>query len=319
MSRPATLVTGASGFLGSHLVDHLFERGPVSATYHSSTPPEGADAVDWQRLDVLDADAVRKAVAGCDRVYHLAGVGLGSADAATVRRVNAEGTRNVVAACLDAAIDRLLFVSTAGTRRAAGVADETDVARPIGAYQESKAAAERIVDGAVTEGFDAVTVHPTSAFGPRDGEFTARLLTIASDPKLLAHPPGGASIVGVDDVVSGTVAAMNRGRSGEHYLLGGQNLTYREALDVIASVIDGHAPLITLPAPLIHALGPVAGAVNRRFDRRFFPFNASMARLATDTHFYSSRKARSELDYDPTPFRDVVPAAWDWFRREFRD
>jgi len=319
MTRDAdALVTGASGFLGSHLLGRLAdEDAAVTATRHSSPAPdaaEGSGDVRWERLDVLDEGAVRAAVDGHDAVYHLAGTGLQSSDERTVRAVNEIGTRNVVEACLDAGVERLVFTSTAGTRRAEGVADESDVAAPIGAYQQSKAAAERIVDAATGRGLDAVTVHPTSIFGPGDESFTARFFALASDPKLFAHPPGGASFVGVEDVADGIVRAMRRGEPGEHYILGGENLRYREALDAIAEEIEGSAPRITVPAAAIRAAGPVAGVVNRRTGRRIFPFNAEMAELATDTHFYDSAKAREELGYEYRPFRETVPPAWSWFR-----
>lgn len=314
------LVTGASGFLGSYLLERLAdeegdENGTVTATRHrSSAPDESDDAVRWERLDVLDEAAVRAVVDGHDEVYHLAGTGLQSADERTVRAVNEIGTRNVVEACLDTGVERLVFTSTAGTRRADGVADETDVAPPIGAYQQSKAAAERIVDAATGRGLDAVTVHPTSIFGPGDEGFTARFFALASDPKLFAHPPGGASFVGVADVADGIVRAMERGEPGEHYVLGGENLRYREALEVIAEEIGGSAPRITVPAAAIRAAGPAVGVVNRRTGRRIFPFNAEMAELATDTHFYTSAKASEELGYDYRPFRETVLPAWGWFR-----
>lgn len=310
------LVTGASGFLGSYLLDRLAaEDGAVTATRHSSPPPDESDGdVRWVQLDILDEAAVEAAVDGHDEVYHLAGTGLQSSDERTVRAVNEIGTRNVVEACLDAEVERLVFTSTAGTRRAEGIADETDLAAPIGAYQQSKAAAERIVDAATGRGLDTVTVHPTSIFGPGDEGFTGRFFTLASDPKLFAHPPGGASFVGVEDVADGIVRAMKRGAPGEHYILGGENLRYREALDVIAEEIDGSAPRITVPAAAIRAVGPVAGVVNRRTGRRIFPFNAEMAELATDTHFYTSAKAREELGYEHRPFRETVLPAWEWFR-----
>lgn len=310
------LVTGATGFLGSHLLERLAADGDVvTATRHSSSIPDDVDAdVRWKQMDVLDEESVQEAVAGHDRVYHLAGTGLQSSDERTVRAVNEIGTRNVVEACIDAGIERLVFTSTAGTRRTDGIADETDVASPIGVYQQSKAAAERIVDASVDRGLEAITVHPTSIFGPGDEQFTSRFFTLASDPKLFAHPPGGASFVGVEDVADGLVRAMNRGEPGEHYLLGGENLRYREALGTIAEVIGGSAPKLTVPTALVRAMGPIAGVVNRRTGRRIFPFNTEMSKLATDTHFYDCSKAQAELGYDYRPFRETVLPAWEWFR-----
>jgi len=312
------LVTGATGFLGGHLVEQLVADGwDVTATRRASSDTSALDDLDvtWAEVDVLDADAVHDAVAGHDRVFHLAGIGLQAADAPVVERVNREGTRNVLDAAHEAGVERVVFTSTAGTRRRpAGIATEDDVADPIGAYQRGKAAAEELCDEFGEKGLDVVTVHPTSIFGPRDEEFTGRLLAMASDPKLAVHPPGGASFVGVDDVVDGTVAAMERGEPGAHYLLAGENLRYDEALDVIADEIDGHAPLAQVPPLAIRTAGPVVGVVNRALGTRMFPFDGEMARLSTQELFYSPRKAQRDLDYSYRPLRELVPEAWEWFR-----
>ena len=311
------LVTGATGFLGSHLCERLVADGwSVTATKRASSDTSALDGLDvaWTEADVLDERAVREAVAGHDRVFHLAGIGLQSADAPTVERVNREGTRNLLAAAHDKGVERVVFTSTAGTRRKdGGIATEADVAEPVGAYQRGKAAAEELCDEYGDRGLDVVTVHPTSVFGPRDESFTGRFLAMASDPKLAVHPPGGVSFVGVEDVVSGTVAAMERGEAGEHYLLAGENLRFGEALDIIAREIDGHAPLTAVPSPIIHLAGPVVGQINERLGTRMFPFDAEMARLSTQELFYSPRKAQRELDYSYRPLRELVAPAWAWF------
>jgi dihydroflavonol-4-reductase len=318
MSRRA-LVTGATGFIGTHLCRELLDRGwRVSGTRRreSDVGRLGALDVDWRVADVRDRAAVASAVAGHDYVFHLAGLTLQRAPAETVREVNVEGTRNVLRACRDHDVERVVFTSTASTRRADGVADESDRAPPVGAYQESKARAEQLVQNAVDEGLDAVTVHPGMVFGPGDRTFTARLLRLVLDPKMVAYLPGGASFVDVGDVAVGLVDAMNYGETGENYILGGENLTYGEALEVIAEEADGRKPVVRLPATLVRAAGPVVGTVNAGLGTRFFPFNADMADLATDTHFYSSEKAVRELGYEYDPLAEHVGAALRWYREE---
>lgn len=311
------LVTGATGFLGSHLCEALVARGwDVTGTRRASSDTSTLAGVDmaWVEADVLDETAVREAVAGHERVFHLAGVGLQNAAAPVVARVNREGTRNVLDAAHETGVSRVLFASTAGTRRRPdGIATEADVAPPIGAYQAGKAAAEEYCETYGARGLDVVTVHPTSIFGPRDATFTGRLLWMASDPKLLVHPPGGASFVGVMDVVEGTIAAMERGDPGEHYLLAGENLRFAEAVTIIADAIDGHAPLAAVPARMIHAAGPVVGRINRWLGTRLFPFDAEMSLLSTKSLFYSARKAQRDLGYTYRPLRELVPAAWAWY------
>jgi dihydroflavonol-4-reductase len=316
------LVTGATGFLGSHLCERLVADGwDVTATRRagSDTSALAGQELEWVEADVLDGGAVADAVASHDRVFHLAGIGLQAADADTVERVNREGTRNVLAAAEEADVERLVFTSTAGTRRATGIATEEDVAEPIGAYQRGKAAAEELCDEYGKRGLDVVTVHPTSIFGPRDEQFTGRLLGMVADPKMVVHPPGGASFVGVGDAVDGTIAAMERGEAGEHYLLAGENLRYAEALPIIAEETGGRAPPVELPPALIHAAGPVVGTVNDRLGTRMFPFDAEMAQLSTSELFYSPRKAQRELGYSYRPLRELVAPAWSWCRESVQE
>jgi dihydroflavonol-4-reductase len=313
------LVTGATGFLGRRLCRELVDRGwTVGAASRSGADASALSdldgAVSWHRVDVLDPATVRDAVAGYDRVFHLAGIGLQDVGPDRVREVNATGTDHVVSACEASGVDRLLFASTAGTRRSETVADESDRVEPIGAYQESKAAAERRVDGAVEDGLDAVTVHPTSVFGPGDEKFTGRLCTLATDPKMLAYLPGGASIVGVDDVVDGMIAAVERGDAGEHYLLGGENLAYRQAVSALARAAGRRPPPIRVPPAAVHALGPVAGLADEQLGVRAFPFDREMARLSTQFHFYRSAKARRELGYEYAPFEELLSPALEWYR-----
>lgn len=316
------LVTGATGFLGSHLCERLVADGwDVTATRRagSDTSALAGQELEWVEANVLDGGAVADAVASHDRVFHLAGIGLQAADADTVERVNREGTRNVLAAAEEADVERLVFTSTAGTRRATGIATEEDVAEPIGAYQRGKAAAEELCDEYGKRGLDVVTVHPTSIFGPRDEQFTGRLLGMVADPKMVVHPPGGASFVGVGDAVDGTIAAMERGEAGEHYLLAGENLRYAEALPIIAEETGGRAPPVELPPALIHAAGPVVGTVNDRLGTRMFPFDAEMAQLSTSELFYSPRKAQRELGYSYRPLRELVAPAWSWCRESVQE
>lgn len=311
------IVTGATGFLGQSLCRRLRSDGwSVTALARPSSDRDvlGAVDVEWAVADVLDRAAIEEAIAGHEYVFHLAGAGLLDADAETVRRVNVEGTRNVLAASRSDGVGRLLFASTAGTRwRVEGPATEADHAAPVGAYQESKAAAESLVDEAAGSGADVVTVHPTSVFGPGDGSFTGRLLSLATDWKMMASLPGGASIVHVEDVTRGMVLAMTEGEAGEHYILGGENLTYREALEVLAHQSDGSAPRFRVPAAAIRAAGPVVGLVNAALGTQMFPVDGDMAELATRELFCSSGKAKADLGYDPRPLRAYATDAIDWY------
>ncbi|AFZ74107.1 NAD-dependent epimerase/dehydratase family protein [Natronobacterium gregoryi] len=317
-------VTGATGFLGTHLCERLLEDGWDVRGLSRPNSDRGRLAprdVEWHVGDLFDEPTLRSLVDGADAVFHLAGIGLWNADPDAVERVNRDGTANVVSACRGATVGRLVFTSTAGTRRPPEegvVADETDVAEPIGAYQKGKAAAEELVDRYAADGGDAVTVHPTSVFGPGDDSFTAQLLTMGLERTMPAHLPGGLSIVGVDDVVDGLVLAYEEGEPGEHYILGGENLTYEQAVSRIASHADGSPARIQVPATAIHAAGPVAETVGAVTNRHVFPFSRGMARLATSRLFYSSRKAHEELGYEYEPLEAHLPETLEWYRTTVR-
>ena len=323
MAGPTTAaVTGATGFLGTHLCKRLLADGwnvrGLSRPSSDRGDLAGTD-IDWYVGDLFDLPTLRDLVDGVDVVFHLAGIGLWSAGPETVYRVNADGTENVIAACRDADCGRLVFTSTSGTRRPdddGEFADEGDVATPIGAYQESKAAAERLVDDYAADGGDAVTVHPTSIFGPGDEEFTVPLLSMGLEPTMPAYLPGGLSIVGVSDVVDGLLLAAERGKRGERYILGGENLTYRQAVARIANAADGTPARIQVPATAVRAAGPVAEAASAVADVRMFPFDRQMARLATERLFYTSRKAQAELGYEYQPIEAHLPETLEWYREE---
>jgi dihydroflavonol-4-reductase len=310
------LVTGATGLLGTTFCRELATDGwTVRAMRRESSTVEGLDDLDleWCTGDVRRLADCRHAVEGCEYVVHLAGRGLGDADPETVVETNLRGTENVLESCRGEGVERLLFASTAGTRRTDGVAEESDLASPIGAYQQSKADAEAAVHDYVDDGHDAVVVHPTSVFGPDDETFTARLCALGLEPTLPAYLPGGASFVHPVDIACGMQAALTRGAPGEHYILGGENLTYREALDVIATAGDGYQPQIPAPRTAVLAAGYVADALDRYADVRMFPFTPDMARLATQELFYSSAKAMRDLDYSYRPLTDHVDEAIDWY------
>ncbi|MDZ7729851.1 MAG: NAD-dependent epimerase/dehydratase family protein [Natrialbaceae archaeon] len=310
-------VTGGTGVIGTHCCRRLLNEGwtvrGLCREHSDRTPHE--TSVSWIEGDLLEQpDVLADLVDGVDAVLHLAGIGLDAAPPRVVRRVNVEGTRAVLEACQDHAVDRLVFVSTAGTRGAAGTvpADESDMATPVGAYQQSKATAELLVDRYARTDGDAVTVHPTSVFGPGDTSFTEPLMAMATEWYWPVHLPGGINIVGLSDVIDGVLAALRAGQRGEHYILGGENISYGEAIRRIAEVVGGRPATHEVPASVIRAAGPVAAVAGRLTGRRIFPYSRSMARLATESLFYSDEKARSELEYTTRPLEDHVPAVADW-------
>ncbi|AGB39113.1 NAD-dependent epimerase/dehydratase family protein [Natronococcus occultus] len=321
MTGDTAAVTGATGFLGTHLCDHLRSEGwEVRGLSRSGPGRDDPEDVEWYVGDLFDRGVLESLVDDTDVVFHLAGASLWNADPETVHRVNRDGTATLLEACAATDAGRVVFTSTSGTRRPNGsdpVADETNVAEPIGAYQASKARAESLVDRYAERTGDAVTTHPTSIFGPGDRNFTAQLLAMGIERTMPAYLPGGLSIVGVDDVVAGLVAAAERGERGEHYILGGENLTYDRAVSRIGDALDGAPARVPVPPTAIHAAGPVAELVDATTGRRVFPFDRRMARLATQRLFYTSRKAHEELGYTYRPLEAHLPETAAWYRTEF--
>ncbi|UIP01459.1 SDR family NAD(P)-dependent oxidoreductase (plasmid) [Halobaculum sp. CBA1158] len=314
------LVTGASGVLGTATCRDLAAEGwTVRGSGRGDEPPAhlAGNVDEWRSADVRSPENCRAAVRDCSVVVHLAGVGLADADPATVAATNRRGTEHVLDACAGEAdaVERVVVASTAGLRRTEGVATEADLARPVGAYQRSKAAGESAVRSYIADGGDAVVVRPTSVFGPGDRAFTARLCRLAlATPPSPATLPGGASFVAPADVAGGIRAAIERGEAGREYVLGGENLTYGEALGVIAAAGDGRRPRLRVPRAAVVAAGHAAAVLEGKTGRRVFPFDPAMARLATSELFYSSARARRELGYSYRPLSDHVDDAVEWYR-----
>ena len=274
-------VTGASGFIGGHVVRELREQGA-----------EVRD--EW--IDLLDRDRLHRAISGCDAVFHLAALYSYDAPAAEHRRVNVEGTRLVVELCRELGIRRLVHTSTAGTCGPVAGKPATEEDGPPGwelavPYKRTKLEAERIVLTAARNGLDAVAVNPTTPVGDGD-RFptpTGRMIEGIAGGRYRAFVPGGVNVVDVRDVARGHVLAFERGRPGERYILGGADLTLRELFGAVAELAGRPRPRLEVPYAAARALGRV-GIANRE--------EVALARLPM---WFSWAKAERELGYRPGP------------------
>jgi dihydroflavonol-4-reductase len=278
-------VTGASGFVGGHVVRKLRAAG--------------ADVGDeW--IDLLDRERLRRAIAGCDAVFHLAALYSYDAPAGELERVNVEGTRAVVELCREAGVGRLVHTSTSGTcgpvpGRAATEDDSSPAWELAVPYKRTKLEAERIVLAAAGEGLDAVVVNPTTPVGEGD-RFptpTGRMIERIASGRYRAFTDTGLNVVDVRDVARGHLLALERGRRGERYLLGGADLPLRELFSAVADLAGVARPRLRVPYAAVRALGRTR-IVNRQ--------EALLARLPA---YFSWQKAARELGYNPGP---VTPA-----------
>ena len=283
-------VTGAGGFVGRHVADALRAAGAEVRT---------------DRAELLDPDAVSKAVGGCEVVVHVAARYRYDGPDDLIERVNVDGTRNVIEACVRHGVRRLVHTSTAGTCGPVPgrPATEDDAPPPWELtipYKASKLTAERLVASAARDGLDAVIVNPTTPVGPGDEKPTptGRMIAGVARGRVRAFIAGtGLNVVDVRDVARGHVLALERGRRGERYLLGGIDLDLERVFALVAAAAGRPAPRIRIPYALPRAL-----AALRLLNRH-------EVLLARAPMFFSSEKARRELGYAPGPVEPAIAAA----------
>ena len=287
MHRVRVYVTGASGFIGGHVTRKLREAGHDVGD-------------EW--IDLLDRERLRRAIAGCDAVFHLAALYSYDSPAEEHERVNVEGTRVVVELCRELGVGRLVHTSTCGTcgpvpGRPATEADDPPDYELTVPYKRTKLESERIVLAAAGDGLDAVVVNPTTPVGDGD-RFptpTGRMVEGVATGRYRAYLDTGVNVVDVRDVAHGHLLALERGRSGQRYLLGGVDLTLRELFGAIADLAGRPRPRVRVPYAAAKALARVA--------------NAEEVVLARVPMYYSSAKARRELAYEPGPVEPALARA----------
>jgi len=278
---------GGRGFIGGHVVRELCARG--------------YDVRD-EFVDLRDAEGLRRAIEGCEAVFHVAALYSFDAPEAELEAVNVGGTRNVLDACLAAGVRRLVHTSSCTTCGPVPgrVATEDDLPPDwelVVPYKRTKLESERLV---LESGLDAVVVNPTTPVGEGDTAPTptGRMVRGVASGRYRAYVgTAGVNLVDVRDVARGHLLAFDRGRSGERYLLGGENLSLHDAFARIARAAGRPPPRIRVPYAAVRA-GAALGLVNRN--------EALLARLP---EYFSSAKAQRELGYEPSPIDDALRRA----------
>ncbi len=315
------LVTGATGLLGNNLVRMAIERGDqVRAIVRSGSPSVPLDDLPIERsaCGLDDQDGLDRAAEGQQIVLHSAGfVRIGWSGLDEARRVNVEGTRRIARAARRAGA-RLVHISTVNTLALATSTGPADERTPIAgqvpcAYVVSKREAEAAVRDEIAQGLDAVIVHPGFMLGPWDWKPSSgkMLLEVARHRPPFA-PAGGCSVVDVRDVARGVLAAAERGRCGEGYILAGVNLSYLALWKRMAKRAGVRGPI----APLLRPVGRGVGAVGdlwARLSGAETDINSAALRMGSQFHYYRSDKAARELDYRFGTVDDAIDAAWTWF------
>ncbi len=320
----SALVTGASGFLGSAIAGALRDRGfQVRALVRPSSPRVNLVAGDLLcEGDLHDRASVAAALNGVRFLFHAAAdCRLWARNPEEIARNNVEGTRLVMEEALRAGVERIVYTSSVATLKLVegGAATEDhplaeDAA--VGAYKRSKVMAERLVEAMVRgNGLPAVIVNPSTPIGPRDVRPTptGRIIVEAASGRIPAFVDTGLNLAHVDDVAAGHVAALDRGRIGERYILGGDNVLLADMLADIARLVGRRAPTLKLPRTMLYPIAYGAELLAR--VRGVEPFvTLDGLRMARHHMFFDDSKARRELGYVSRPYREGLSDAVAWFR-----
>ena len=308
------LITGGTGFLGSHLAHRLAADGhAVTVLRRGSAKTNALDDVDVRQEigDVGDALSVLRAAEGQEAVIHAAAGLTGRGARPESFEINVAGTRSVVDACLAARVQRLVYVSSIaaiGVPRDGTPANEDfvfNLGRSKLYYHISKHRAEAVVREGATRGLDAITVNPGSLWGPfGDAYRGSENVRMVIGARRVQVSPGGVCVAHVDDVADGIVSALERGVPGGRYILGGDNLTYRERMAKITAALGSRPQVVPVPGIatdiLAMSLEPMT-SIHPRFHAIYL-----RAYLAGKRAFYDSSKAAKELGYRPRSFDAIL-------------
>ncbi len=321
------MLTGATGFLGGNLLACLVERGFRVRCLVRGTkrPPLAQDRGEVEVClgDLREPESVEACAAGCEVIFHVAAdYRLWVPDPDVMFAINVEGTRNVLRAAAKVGVQRVVYTSTVGTL---GIpsdgrpgTEETPVSlqEMVSPYKRSKFLAEQEALRAAGEGLDVVVVNPSTPVGPGDIKPTptGRIITDFLNRRMPAYVDTGLNLVHARDVSIGHILAMERGRSGEKYILGNENLTLREILGLLAGICGIPAPRVRLPRAPILALAYLNDAVSRWITQREPRIPLHGVRMAAKKMFFDATKAVRELGMPQTPVRQALEEAVQWFR-----
>ncbi len=315
------LVTGASGFIGCHVVAALLAGGARVRAFDRRPPPEQATnggSIEVVLGDVLDRNALRQALEGCDAVFHLAAVySYSRDDASLMQAVNVEGTRTMLDAALRGPSRRIVHTSSCATCGPVRDRRATERDLPTGAdlrvpYKRTKLAGERLALAAAREGGDVVVVNPTVPVGQGDlrPTPTGKMVADVASGRARGYLARSAlNVVAVEDVAAGHLLAFERGRAGERYLLGGEDMTIHDVFAAIARAAGLTPPRIGVPWVAAYGAAWVADGILRPFGREPKLWVLDEVLAGRLPHRFDDSKARSELGYVSRPGAQALAEA----------
>src|SRR5580658_3125558 len=324
-------LTGATGFLGSHVARVLAEQGadlrllvrPTSSLKNLEGLNSGTTKAETPTGDLRDAASLEKAMSGCEVVFHVAAdYRLWVQDPAEMYRSNVEGTRAILSAAQKNGVRTVVYTSSVATMGFTGNGHPADEDSPvsladmIGHYKRSKFMAEQVALDAGRSGMRVVTVNPTTPVGEQDIKPTptGRIIVDFLKRKFPAYVDTGLNLVDVRECARGHVAALEKGRSGERYILGGENLTLKQILDKLGLIAGLPSPKVKLPYFIAYAAGAVDETISGRLLGREPRATIDAVRMGRKKMFVSCAKAQRELGWTVVPVDDALRRAAHWFQ-----
>jgi dihydroflavonol-4-reductase len=320
-------ITGATGLLGANLAKALLDAGHrVRATRRGTSRADHLRDLDieWVEADLGSPALLARAFHGCDVVFHVAAlVSVRRTPTPELIATNVEGTRNVLHAVETAKVPRLVHCSTVG---AVGLSEDgnpcTEESRWTFAergmddgYVETKRRAEELARAAAARGLDVVIANPTYMFGPYDARpSSGKMIVSVIEGTVPGWTPGKNNFVDVRDVAHGMLLVWQKGRRGERYILGGENLTYKDAFERIAAVAGVKPPRRRIPRPVATVFGWFGDASERLSGREPLINSVTVRYGFCEDFVFSSAKAQRELGYRAGPLEPAIKSALDWFR-----
>jgi dihydroflavonol-4-reductase len=319
------LVTGATGFVGAAVARALGAAGwQVRVLTRSGSNRSNLQSPAWEVVegDLADLKSLERALEGCTGLFHVAAdYRLGARDPTQLYRTNVEGTRHILSAARTAGVPRIVYTSSVATigipSDGSPGEERTPVAldNMIGHYKRSKYLAEEVARDAARTGMSVVIVNPSTPVGPGDIKPTptGQLVLDAASGRMPAYVDTGLNIVHVDDVAAGHLLAFDRGRAGERYILGGEDMTLQSILGQIARLVGRAPPRIRLPYAAVLPVAYLAEGF-AKISGRSGRVTLEGVRMSRKRMFFSSAKAVSELGYRWRPPLQAFEDALRWYR-----
>ena len=321
-----TLITGAAGFVGAAVLRELLKKGhKVKALVRQSSVLDNLKNLDVEIVqgDLKDRDSLKRCIKDCKYLFHVAAdYRLWVPRPQEIYQNNVVGTENLMEEALNSEIEKIVYTSSVavlGKPINGDIANENtpvNVSQMIGHYKKSKfLAEEKVKELYKTRKLPVVIVNPAAPVGPRDIKPTptGKMVLDAAMKKIPAYLDTGLNIVHVDDVAKGHMQAFNKGKLGERYILGGENLTLKEMLEIISILCGNKPPKIRLPRKPLYPIGYVFEIFARLFNIKNPMLTVDMIRMAEKKMFFSSEKAKKELNYKYKSAKNALKDAIQWF------